>query len=184
LYAVVAFLDSETENVINEVWKELSARQISNYGEEMRNRRAHITIASYTAVPEQKMIDDLTSFYKLAKRIRMDLATLGMFLKSGTLFISPVLTRELLDFHQAHHTAFGSFDDELDSVYHPDNWVPHCTIASRLHGESLAKAFSYCSEKLAPRKAIISELALLKLEYNEGKCVSAPVIWQCKLKSN
>ncbi len=177
MYAVVAFLDHETEKMINDVWKQLKLKQISNYGEESKNRRAHITIASYNAVPEQEMIDGLTQFYNCIPRVDLELTNLGTFLESRTLFISPAPTPDLIHLHQAYHHAFQKFDDGAGSLYKPGNWVPHCTIASRLEGESLTQAFSYCSEKLSPTKAIITGIALLKLRYREGRCVDAPAIW-------
>lgn len=45
MYGVVAHFDSNTELYIKNVWKELSDKAISQYAEEVQDKRPHITIA-------------------------------------------------------------------------------------------------------------------------------------------
>lgn len=177
MYALVAFLDNETEHNIRSLWSGLSENNISKYGEEEKDRRPHITIADYNNVNKDEFAKLMDKAYVGQHKVNITLTILGTFIKSGTLFISPTICKELLDFHNAHHKKFEIVNDNPDSLYLPGKWVPHCTIASRLNDEDMIKAFRYCSDNLKIMRGEITEIALLELEYNDvGISVGASVV--------
>ncbi|WML48684.1 hypothetical protein RCG23_00590 [Neobacillus sp. PS3-34] len=46
MFGVIALFDEQTEQIINDIWKELREKLISFYAEEVEDRRPHITLAS------------------------------------------------------------------------------------------------------------------------------------------
>ena len=58
--------------------------------------------------------------------------SVGIFPTNGTVFLAPTVTNELLKLHHSYHDYFKTFHNP-NSYYVPGKWVPHCTIANRLH---------------------------------------------------
>lgn len=182
MYGIIAFFDNKTEEFLRQIWRELVDNSISFYSEESGDKRPHITIADYNKIDEEKFIDSMDEFYGSKEEVEITLSTLGTFLNSGTLFISPTLSKDLLDFHNGHHEYFKAYNDDPNSFYLPSKWIPHCTIANRLSHEKLIEAFDFCSRKIGMIKATISEIALIKVIYEGNKCIAAPTIFSKKLK--
>lgn len=182
MYAFVGFFDHKTEQNLRNLWKQLSQHGISHYSEESQHRRPHITIADYDHPDKNKFIALMDEFYGTKPQVEVTFNGLGTFLGSGTLFISPTVSTTLSDFHEGHHDAFKHDNKDPNSFYLPGKWVPHCTIANRLSHEKLVEAFDYCSNNLSMSDTRITEVALLELIYDDGKCVSSPTVYSKKLK--
>ncbi|MDR6555078.1 2'-5' RNA ligase family protein [Paenibacillus qinlingensis] len=177
MYGVVAHLDSNTENYIKQVWKELSDKALSQYAEEVQDRRPHITIAGYdSGVNIEQFIAKFDNFYESKKQISINLNSLGTFLNSGALFLSPVPSREFLEFHNNHHKNFEIYQTSAETQYLPNNWIPHCTIANRLNEEKLKEAIVYCTTRIEPLTTTIVEISLIKAIYENNKCIKSPSI--------
>ncbi|ERI89664.1 hypothetical protein HMPREF1982_04529 [Clostridiales bacterium oral taxon 876 str. F0540] len=184
MYAVAALFDNETEKCIKDLWKSLSDKGISNYGQEVKNRRAHITIADYNNLDKNSFESLLEEVYRDKAEVEISLSIIGTFIKSGTLFVSAPITKELHEFHKNYHYNFAKFNDDSNSLYLPGKWVPHCTIASRLNNKNMLRAFEYCTKELSVIKGSITEIALLEFqEFNEdGICINAPIVYTRKLE--
>lgn len=182
-YALVAYLDTETEKSLKKLWEDLSKNDISHYGAENKGKRPHITIADYNNLDKVSFIAELDKFYKNKTKVDINLNTLGTFICSGTLFLSPTLSKELINFHAEHHNYFQAFKDDDNSFYLPGRWNPHCTIASRLDKENMLKAFQYCLDNLRKIHGKINEIALIEVTLSEkGIAIKDNVIFIRELK--
>ncbi|NHM30826.1 2'-5' RNA ligase family protein [Neobacillus terrae] len=173
MYGFIAIFDGQTEQTIKDIWGELTEKNISHYSYEVENRRPHITLASYNNIKIIDFIDKMDEFYKYKPSIDVTFNTIGSFLKSGALFLSPAVTKELLEFHLNHHKSFERFNNYPNSLYLPDNWIPHCTIANRLASEKLSEAFNYCSNRTGILYGKIKEVALIDVSIKN----KAPIIY-------
>lgn len=178
MYAVIALFDEVTENVIEQVWKELYDRSISTYAYEVEDRRPHITLASYKNLDKTEYTPLMDEYYHDTECIEVTFSTIGSFLTSGALYYAPTVTQELMTLHYRHHTYFHRFNDHPDSLYLLDQWIPHCTIANRLTPEKLAEAFTYCSQRNGSIRGKINEIALIEL-LGQSK---APIVHSILLK--
>ncbi|MCT4784502.1 MULTISPECIES: 2'-5' RNA ligase family protein [Exiguobacterium] len=163
MYAVIALFDKKTEEEIKGLWSGLRDEQISSYAYEVPARQPHLTIASYKQVEVPLFIETMQAHYQNKECIPFVFSTLGTFIHSGTLFLAPTISVELREFHLRHHFIFKQFDDDPASLYLPDFWVPHCTLANRLtRGERLA-AYEYCSEHIKTYNREITGVAFIHL---------------------
>jgi len=181
MYGFIGLLDSKTEELIKEIWRDLRKQSISFYGEEIEDRKPHITIASYNQLEHDEFIHSMDQFYAATPAVKITFTTLGTFLNSGTLFLSPTMSAPLSNLHRNHHENFKKYNDNPDSLYLPGNWVPHCTLANRLSHEKLSEAFAYCTQKINTIHAQITEVALIETIFEDGRCVSAPEVYSKKL---
>ncbi|NMH70001.1 2'-5' RNA ligase family protein (plasmid) [Cytobacillus spongiae] len=177
MYWVIALFDEKTEKVIEEIWKELTAKDISYYEEEINDARPHITLGSYKELDKETYIQALETYYENKKKIDITFNTVGSFLNYGTLFFSPTMTKELLDFHSSHHDFFRDFNESAVPLYLPGNWIPHCTLANKLSPDKLSKGFKHCLERGDTIKGKITGIALIELVDDSKDCVEAPIVY-------
>lgn len=182
-YALVGYLDSETETCLQSLWKALSENNITQYGVDTKGKRPHITIADYDELDKERFMGILNKFYNNKTKIAISLNILGTFINTGTLFLAPTLSTELLDFHSSHHNYLKEFNENENSFYLPCRWTPHCTIASRLSEENMVQAFKYCKNNLYKINGKLSEIALIEVKLNDdGVAVEDTVIFSKQLK--
>ncbi|TQR19414.1 2'-5' RNA ligase family protein [Psychrobacillus vulpis] len=177
MYALIAILDEKTELIIKDIWKELYEKSISIYAYEVENRIPHITLASYNDLNKAEYVKQMDEFYEDKSAIDITFHSIGSFLNSGALFFSPTVTIELMEFHSNHHRYFERFNDNPNSLYLPNNWIPHCTLANRLSPEKLSEAFNYCSKRNSTIQGKIKEVALIDVT-NKNK---APIVYSKEL---
>lgn len=182
-YALVGYLDNETERNFKRLWTDLSDKNITQYGVENRGRRPHITIADYDNLDKNRFIELLEKFYEEKQKVEISLSILGTFINTGTLFIAPTLSTELLSFHSNHHNHFKEFNENEKSFYLPGKWSPHCTVASRLDEDKMLKAFRYCKSGMGKINCKLNEIALIEIKLNDnGIAIEDIVIFSKELK--
>lgn len=181
-YAIVGYLDYETDEYIKNLWKVLSEKDITRYGVEAKGKRPHITLADYENIDKAEFIKLFNNYYKDKIKVDINLNVLGTFINTGTLFLSPTLSDKLFNFHKNHHNYFKEFDLNDRSLYLPGNWIPHCTIASRLSEENMIRAFRYCKSTIKKVIGKLEEIAFIEIELNdEGIAIKDKVICSVEL---
>lgn len=180
-YAVIGWLDDQTDRLYKHIWSTLSKRKVTDYG---LGRRPHLTLADYEEVSKERLIQLMEKCYEKHVSIELKLSLLGMFRQTGTLFFAPILTDELDAFHRQHHEFFQELKSQKVSYYQPGHWVPHCTIASRLSKDEMREAFDYCQNLEMNLEASIEEIALIELDLDsQGKVIKEKIICSYKLPS-
>jgi 2'-5' RNA ligase len=165
MYAVIANLDRESENNIYQ-WREgLKMAAISDY-----DGQPHVTIATHEELDTELFINEMNEYFSTKSYVPVFFSSLGMFLKSGILFLAPTKDPVLTEFHERYHRHFQKYMHLL-SLYTPNQWVPHCTIASHLSHEKLTKAFEKCTEWICPFHANLVSISLLEVHFENDKCV-------------
>ncbi|MRG86007.1 2'-5' RNA ligase family protein [Salinibacillus xinjiangensis] len=178
MYGLIAIFDERTEELIKNIWKELKEKSISTYAYEVEDRKPHITLASYNSLNKKEFIEQMDITYKNQTVIDIKFNIIGSFLNSGALFFSPTVTKDLIEIHSNHHKDFERFNDNPNSLYLPDNWIPHCTIANRLSEDKLNEVFNYCSTRYSTILGKIVNVALIDVSEKH----KAPIIHSIELK--
>ena len=181
MYGVIALFDERTEKQIQRLWNELYDRNLSHYSKAVEDRRPHITLAAYRNLKKALFIRQMDEFLNATNRMPVTLGTLGTFLPSRTVFLSPTPTKALLDWHHRYHERFKRYNDNPSSLYLLGKWIPHCTIANHLSKEQYRGTFEYCAEHFQTLHAYIEEVALIELEYDGDRCVRAPILFSKRL---
>lgn len=159
----------------------MSDSGISNYANEIENRKPHITVADYSDLEEAHYKELFEQYYESAPRMCLTFSMFGTFIKSGALFLSPNPTRELIELHFNHHDHFKQYSIYSNSMYHPERWIPHCTIANRLSDQKLLEAFQYSMNRLEMIQAEVQEISFIKLQIKDNKNIRVETILNKKL---
>lgn len=149
MYAIVAGFDPQTEERIKKLWRGLAEEGISDYAARVADRKPHITLATFEKITDNQAFQEcLTAWCNSQSPLSFQVTSIGSFLESGALYLAPLVTRSLLDFHQNLHQALLSHVLSVDSsLYAPDVWPPHITLANYLTEKELGQAFLYCKDK-------------------------------------
>jgi 2'-5' RNA ligase len=173
---VVLYFDLETEKIIKTLWKELRDSGISDYAYEIENRKPHITLADYSDLKESEYRELFDSYYKSAPKMYLSYNTLGTFMNSGALFLSPNPTKELINFHFNYHNHFKEYNAFSNRMYHPESWIPHCTIVNHLDNQKLLEALQFSTTRLESIQTEVQEISLIKIIHQNNKRLIETVI--------
>ncbi|WP_074033521.1 2'-5' RNA ligase family protein [Exiguobacterium sp. AT1b] len=163
MYALVAYFDEETDAEVQKLWNSLKEEGISSYAFEIKNLRPHITLSSYKTLAVDTYIEWLSRHYSKTQVVPINFESLGTFIDSKAIFLVPTLNDGLSRLHQSHHAQHGNFDDYSDSLYIPNKWIPHCTLANHLSDTQIVAAFQYLTKRIQKIEGKIESLALIQV---------------------
>jgi hypothetical protein len=160
-YAAVLYLDKETEAYFSGI---ITAIAESGAGSYMTDNNAvpHITVADFhtdnIGIITDKIDNNIASFAAGG----VIWASLGAFVPR-VLFAAPVMNEYLLNTCINANRLIKPFAPHCGyGQYLPYQWVPHTTLASRLDGGSLRKAFDVAARLFTARKGKCVKLSLIQ----------------------
>ncbi len=142
-YAVVLYFDEETDGEIYALSEAVAREKISTGFLDWRVR-PHLSLACFHDVDETSCAEKLKQFASSHKKMPAYIGSVGMFPDTKTIFVSPVMYKELYAFQRDLHECMKGFDTKGFEWYLPDRWSPHCTVA--LTKEDGEDAFFRASE--------------------------------------
>ena len=182
-YALLAYFDYETELQLKQLWGELHELGITDYGIAVKDRRPHLTLADYQDINIEKLSSMVYQYFHHQVQVPIRFNILGSFIGRKMLYLAPTMTKQLLDLHGNYHESFKEFNQNENSYYLPDCWVPHCTIAGRLTDETMMQAFEYCQKNIPCTHTKITEVGLVEVIFNEeGNVIKDRLIISKQLK--
>ncbi|MCL6459892.1 MAG: 2'-5' RNA ligase family protein [Gorillibacterium sp.] len=177
MFALELFFDDRLNNYVRRVWKSLHERKIALAMYDIADIRPHITVAIYSTIDKWAAFDDLlTDFMENQKKLDLQFDSLASFPTSGTLFLAPTITRDLFAMHEDYYARLDSFSTQASSLYTPNHWNPHCSLAIKLTKEALGRAWRDCLRDFQPITTRIESIGLVELSFADGKCISSPTI--------
>ncbi|QIW18734.1 2'-5' RNA ligase family protein [Bacillus thuringiensis] len=180
MYAIIATFDRVFTNKIIELQNKITNIIGTN---QLAGVEPHITLADYNELDVHLYTEKLEKFAAVQENMaEVTFPSVGTFPTNGTIFLAPTIIDELLRFHHSYHDYFKTFHDNLNSYYVPGKWVPHCTIANKLHVNQFLIAMEYISEKFDHATASIEKLKLIKVNYENGFAISSSILAEYNFK--
>ena len=176
MYAVEMFFNKELEESIRKIWYSLSEENIDSSLISIKDLKPHITLATYESLQLEAFKKQFVSFVENFEPIDVKFVIMGTFPETGTCFLGPIMTEELVRLHKDYHEKLIQFKTSAHFYYLPNNWNPHCTLAIRLNNSKLVKVLEHCLKKFKGLSGKIIEIGLVKVEYKNDRCVSSPRI--------
>ena len=127
-YSIELYYDEETEKKLSALAQKVADEKLSTKFIDW-NTRPHLTLACFNDVDEEKCIELLKEFANNHKVMPAYIGSVGMFNDTKTIFVSPIMNKNMYQFHDELHTALKKFDSASWEWYYPDRWIPHSTIA-------------------------------------------------------
>ena len=142
-YAIELFFDQATERKLFHLAERIAEENISTKYIDWKTR-PHITLACFNDVDEKRCIEILKQFATNHKVLPAYLGSVAMFNDTRTVFIAPIMNRQMYLFQEELHENMKEFDTTGWEWYCPNRWVPHCGIA--LTSQDEPEAFFKASE--------------------------------------
>ena len=162
---ICLFFDSETENTIRRAWSILRTRGLSS--PLLRSGgKPHLTLALWEQLEPDIILDDLRSFARTHRPFQVTFSSIATFgPESGTVFLGPVFTRELIIVHNQLYRIFNEMKDFSEGLYRPGSWVPHCSLTLGLEPPEVPEAINVCMDIInLPIRGWINEIGLLTFD--------------------
>ena len=163
MYALLAILDEKTNQEIQGLWQVLKELGLSNYAFETEGFLPHITLANLEDLPLNKAVTTLTNELLIPQPIPITFTSLGSFLGTNIVFLSPVISPALGRLHLRIHELF-SDNISVDSLYGPESWQPHLTLANRIDPTNFPKLYELCHQHFSKMESTIVGLKLIQID--------------------
>ena len=163
MYALLAILDEKTNQEIQRLWQVLKEQGLSNYAFETEGFLPHITLADFEDLPLNKAITTLTNELLIPQPIPITFTSLGSFLGTNIVFLSPVISPALASLLLRIHEHFSAYVS-VDSLYRPESWQPHLTLANRIEPPNFPKLYQLCHQHFSKMESTIVSLKLIRID--------------------
>lgn len=123
-YAVELFLNEKESRPIREAFAHLGS-VLAEMG-----ASPHVSLAVFDEADVDGLIAVTEDFFRNRSVFKMRFSSFGFFPGAeGVVFLAPVVTRGMLDMHEAFHACLARRGLCSSAHYLPGAWVPHCTLA-------------------------------------------------------
>lgn len=162
-YALEIFFDNKTEERIMEIVNGINEQGVNNTFLSWENR-PHISLAGFNDVDINMCNKLLGEFANKTKAFQTQLVSIGVFNTTNNVFLSPIVTKELIDLHHNVHDLFNFCNSTGFEYYLPNNWIPHCAIMMGQPGNNkdLCEATKYVIENHRPLIGTICEICFIE----------------------
>jgi len=148
--AVELYFDEASEQQLRQLQGQLTSQGIPPILEQL-GFRPHLSLAGFASTPPEPIIPLVQAFAASTEPFTIALSHLGVFpTTEGVVFLAPTLTHHLTRLHQRFHQQLAHAALAADRYYQPDQWVPHCTIATDVAPNQVATAIHVLLQAFRP----------------------------------
>ena len=161
-YAVELYFDRQTERKIAALRHVLEEHGIPLMLGKSGDR-PHLSLAGFSNVDRAALISLVQEYANGMEQFSVQLSAIGTFpTAENVLFLSPVPTLQLLNYHQEFHQRLIKSKLISSPYYAPANWVPHCSIEMNIPGEKFAGAIELCSQAFKPMQGQFEAIGVIE----------------------
>jgi 2'-5' RNA ligase len=158
-YAIELSFNLESERTLYNLALSINDHGITNKFIDMGNT-PHIALSVYDDIDIEKAIELINRFPIYPFFI--DLQGIGTFPgDENTIFLIPKVSKELLEIQSNFYNHFIRVPG-CQSYYHPDRWVPHCTLGIDIESDNFKDAFEIVRKEFSPIRVRVEKIILIK----------------------
>jgi 2'-5' RNA ligase len=162
-FSIELFFDTKSDLAVQKMGYLLEKRGIPTIFSAL-GATPHLSLAVFERVESPKLHSLLKKAASNYPPLPFRLSGLGTFPgKEGVLYLVPAANPRLLEIHAWFHRTFRGLWEGNWSHYLPGNWVPHCTLSTRLTLESLLMGITYLARRGVSVQGRCSRLALVEI---------------------
>lgn len=159
-FAVELALDEVASKTIDCIRNDLAKQKITNESNQSA-MHPHLTLAIYEKLDCILCEQELSILVHDLHEMKFIFSHFGIFTHpENVLFLAPTMTQELFHLHRQVHTCLANQSVDSWPLYHPDNWVPHCTLAFGVEIINLPRALDIALKQKLPMDATAISLGV------------------------
>jgi len=158
---VILFFDAQGDKAVRNIWQILANQQLSASMIE-KKIAPHLTLGLVPYDKQHDLTRKLEAFANSSSPTPINMPYYGLFTSPGhVLFLGVTVTNQLYEFHRNFYHECQDYLD-LDSLYIPDFWIPHVTLAHDLQAEQISLSLESCQHIALPIMTIVNRIALVE----------------------
>jgi 2'-5' RNA ligase len=164
-YAIELYFDEESSRRIDTIRYLLESNNVTvDVG-----TLPHISLAIFTNVDGNGLIEEITSFSKRELNLHLEFSSIGIFpISESVIFLAPKVTQQLLVFHRDFLQFMSKYSTDLNVYYNDDLWVPHCTLGIHMSDDELINAIRLLkNNNYLPISVTIKKIGILTFPPNK-----------------
>ncbi len=156
--ALEMYLDPVASQRLRTLWDAMEEAGIPSLRDlTHRRHRPHVSLFSAPALDPDAVAAALRGI-TVAPPLRLNLNFVGTFV-GRVLWLGPIVTSELLEHHRLVYDALTAGGVDVDPLYRPGEWAPHCTVSMRVPLRQMTDAIRLCMDTL-PIEATVTSAAV------------------------
>jgi 2'-5' RNA ligase len=148
--------DPETCQAVQSIWQALGQADPRQNG-----TAPHITLAVAQSLDLKDFSNRLEDFARQVAPFKFSLDAIGQF-PSGVLFFRPHRSQALDTVHQIFHHTFQLPPAPNSHFYLPENWQPHCTLATNVPPSRMTQAIAIAQRLPLPLTGEFRDLIVVQ----------------------
>ena len=161
MYLISIYIDDKTNKIIKQYINQVAKVTGNNFMLD-GNVPPHITISSFEAENEEKLVEDLKVSLENIKHGKLCWVTVGTFLPY-VLYIAPVLNDYLHGISTCVYDMLSSRKEiSISKYYRPFQWFPHTTLGKKLTKEQLRVAFELMQNHFGVFEGTVTKVGIAK----------------------
>lgn len=157
-YSVSLWFDEAAEARVRSIWQGLKDAGVETFTD--GSVRPHVTLAHALDLDADPFVAGLQERLEAHTAFDLTLPGLGLFVESGILYLSVVMTDPLWTLHRDVYALALAHGGRSSPFYGPGRWTPHCTLAVNLTPETMLKAVAACQKVPFPLTAVATHVGV------------------------
>ena len=159
-YSVSLWFDEAAEAQVRDVWQGLADAGIETFTDSLV--RPHVSLAHQLELDPEPFVTALRERLEAHPTFELVFPGLGLFVESGILYLSTVMTDALWTLHRDVAELVLEHGAHASPYYQPDRWTPHCTLAVNLTPETMLNAVRACQTVPFPLMAQATSVGVIE----------------------
>lgn len=177
MYSIELFVNQSLDEYVRQIWQELKEAGVSSFMHDIAGNKPHVSLAVFNGRPNIANFEEkFSGFFIGRQKIHFHMDAMGSFPDSGTCFMSPTVTEDLLKLHREFYDEFSDCKALASPYYFPDKWFPHCTLATQLTRGELAESLNYCLGKFAPMDGVFESVGFVENVFDGKRGISSRMV--------
>jgi 2'-5' RNA ligase len=161
-YAIVVYFDQNADKYISQLMRNICDAGTNTYMLDV-GIKPHLTLAAFKENDVEKLLTFLNEYANGTSVFEVKFLSLGIFpYNSSVIFLAPVVEGEFIKLHKNFNSELKKIIINFEPYYLPGEWVPHCTLATRMHNEELHRALEVSTRDFKPLVASITHIGLVQ----------------------
>ena len=128
-YAVGLRFDEKTEKMVTDVWRGLSDLGLTT-ALFLDGYFPHVSMAISETLEIASFVEEISQGLQTTPKIEACFSSIGLFTNSAVvLYYGVTPTETLLRLHTVSYEIYQKHASDLNPLYRPGTWVPHCSLA-------------------------------------------------------
>ncbi len=159
-YSASLWFDPNAEAQIRDVWQGLADAGLAVPVD--GPVRPHVTLVHSLNVDLELFVTALRERLEAHPAFALTLPGLGLFVESGILYLSTVMTDALWTLHRDVAELTLEHGARSNPYYQPNRWTPHCTLALELTPQTMLEAVKACQTVPFPLTARATRVGIIE----------------------